>query len=38
MTRAEFLSRLKRGLAGLTVTAQSEILTYYEASRRVRPP
>jgi uncharacterized membrane protein len=31
MTRAEFLSRLKRGLAGLTVTAQSEILTDYEA-------
>lgn len=31
MTRAEFLSRLKRGLAGLTVTAQSDILTDYEA-------
>lgn len=31
MTRADFLARLKRGLAGLTVTSQTEILTDYEA-------
>lgn len=31
MTRADFLSRLKRGLAGLSVTAQADILTDYEA-------
>lgn len=31
MTRAEFLSRLKRGLAGLPVSSAAEILTDYEA-------
>ncbi|MBB5744730.1 DUF1700 domain-containing protein [Brevundimonas variabilis] len=31
MTRDEFLSRLKRGLAGLPVSSASEILTDYEA-------
>lgn len=31
MTRAEFLSRLKRGLAGLPVSSAGEILTDYEA-------
>jgi len=30
MTRAEFLSRLKRGLAGLSVSAQADILADYE--------
>ena len=31
MTRDEFLSRLKRGLAGLPVSSAAEILTDYEA-------
>ena len=31
MTREEFLSRLKRGLAGLPVSSAAEILTDYEA-------
>ncbi len=31
MTRAEFLARLKRGLAGLPVSAAAEILSDYEA-------